>query len=487
MISQVRWKVCVEITADELRWLWCSYKGREGNAIIAVEKFETVPLPLGIIEQGKVQQPGEFLSIVKRYVEERKVEFRLPCHLKLRIGLPIQNQFIREYSLPWARKGDRKGLLNYLAEEEIPIPKKELMVDYLIREEKSSPPRLNVILAGIRKSVLTPLVSSFQAADIEIERVSFSQLVWGNALKFKPQDNTLILRQEAGQILGIYYKGKTPEMIRSVPAAAYSYGEKEWDREIHRLLLHFSSYNEQGDLHRILWGRGSETAELGKRIVEYLHRVHGQESVLQEVDEAFYAAFDKELLQAIPCPEPEKLLTVLGIALDQEKNPLNNFWRGEMRKKKSHRVKTVTAGFLLLINLIGLGMLASSRYTLDNMHNEVNGLREMKANVALAEEQQREQVEAWVMVKNSPTTVGLAMQELSSYNPERIQLERMELKGNNLLMQGVAKESLEVQSVFQDLEAGGWENVVLSNYHVAEKPLVEHMPIQFTLKAVRHE
>ncbi|MEL1135164.1 hypothetical protein AAC978_08250 [Desulfitobacterium sp. THU1] len=487
MISRVRWKVCVEITEEELRWLWCSYKGRDGSTAISVEKFETVLLPPGVAVRGKVKQPEVLHLIVKRYLEERRAEFRLPHQLQLRIGMPLQNQFIREYSLPWVKKGDRKGLVNYLAEEEIPIPKEELIFDYLIREQRSSPPRLNVTLAGIRKSDFFSLISCFQAEGLEIEQVSFSQSAWGNALKFNPQDNTLILRQVAGQMLVIYYRGSTPEMIRSLSAATYSYGEEEWDSELHRILLHLSLYDEQVVLQRILWGQGNETAKVGKRIGEYLRRVHGQEPIMQEVDEAFYAVFDKELLQAIPCPEPERLLTALGIALDQEKNTLNNFWRGERIKRKSYRVKSIAVGLLLLVNIAGLGMLVSSQYALNSMHNKATQLSEMKASVALAEEQQREQVEAWLRVKNKSTSIGQAMQELSSFNPVGIRLERMEIKGDTLLMQGVAAESLEVQKVFQYLDAGGWGSVVLSSYHVAEQIQVEHMPIQFTLKAVRHD
>lgn len=487
MVSPNPCGVCVELTDHELRWLWYSFKGKDRHPLVPV-RFDIISLPQGLMRQGKVLQHEEFRSILKSYLEQRKLEFKLRRNPRIRIGLSLQNQFIREYSLPWVKKGNRAGLLRYLAEEEIPIPKDELIYDYFIEEQKSSPLRLKVILSGIRESIFSPIASSFSAVGFEIEQVSFSQLSWGNVLDFASAKNTLFLREDEGQVQYIFYKEKIPEIIRNFPAAVQYYGEDEWNNEIHRMLLYLSSLHEDVELlSRILWGHGRETEKVGKRIEDYLQRVRGKAPTLQAVDTVSFGFLDYEPLEALHSAEPEQLLTVLGMALEENKNSLNNFWRVENHRKKKQRVKLVAVILILLMDLGGLGMLASSQESLNALQEEAKQLSEVKNSQVLAEGNLREQRQAWEKVAKHSTTVGQAVGELIVYDTEKIKLERIEIKGQTLLIQGVATESLEVQRVFQQLEASGWGKVQLGKYQLTESSLVGGMPIQFTLKAEQHE
>lgn len=486
MISPDPFRVAVELTDHELRWLWYSCKGK-GKSKLVPARFEITLLPPGLIRQGKVLQPEEFISILKSYLEKCKVESKLHSNPRIRIGLSLHNQFIREYSLPWVKKGNRAGLIRYLAEEEIPIPKDELIYDYFLEEQKSSFSKLQVILSGIRQSILVPITSNFRAAGFEIEKVSFSQLAWAKVLDFGSGENTLFLREDEGQVQYIFYKGKIPEIIRSFPAAVHYYGEDEWNNEIHRMLLYLSSLHEQVELSRILWGHGRETEEVGERIGKYLQRVRGEVPTLQGVDAACFDFVSSRGLDALRSAEPEKLLTVLGMALEEEKYSLNNFWRVENLKKKKQQVKWIAAGVILLLNLGGYGVLACSEESLEALQVEARQLSEAIKTQVLLEGNLREQRLAWEKVVRHPSEVGQAMRELIAYNTEKIKLDRIEIQGERLLIQGVATESLEVQKVFQQLEATGWGKVQLAKYQLTESPSVEGMPIQFTLKAEHHD
>ncbi|WP_144678499.1 PilN domain-containing protein [Desulfitobacterium sp. LBE] len=486
MMPTEQGRVCVELTDHELRWLWYTQKGKDKGSL-APAQFEITPLPKGLIKQGKVLHLDTFLSILKGYLEQYKIDFQLPRNPKIDIGLPLQNQFIREYHLPWVKKRNRTGLLRYLAEEEIPIPEEELVYDYFLEEEKGPSRRLRVILSGIRNSVLSPVIFCFRKAGFEINKVCFSQLAWGRVLGFGPEGNTLFLREDEGQIQYIFYKGGIPKIIRSFPATLQYFGEEEWKHEIHRMLLYLSSPHDQAELMRILWSQDRVAEKTGKRIGEYIKGVRGKVPVLQGVDEAFYAFWGSQPLNALAAYAPEKYLTVLGLALEDDKSVLNNFWRTENLKKKKQRITWGIAGLILLVNIYGLRMLVSTQQTIDTLRVEAQRLSEITANQTWEREKEIALKQTWEGIIGNPTAVGQEIRELTAYAPEGIHLERIEIKGRTLLIQGFATESLEVQRMFQQLKELGWGKVQLAKYQTAgdslEDSFREGMPIQFVLKA----
>ncbi|HHY25467.1 MAG TPA: PilN domain-containing protein [Desulfitobacterium dehalogenans] len=475
-------RVCVELTDHELRWLWYTQKGKDKWSFLPTQ-FEITPLPRGLIKQGKILHPDTFLAILQGYLEQRKADFKVYRSPKICIGLPLQNQFIREYHLPWVKKGNRAGLLHYLAEEEIPIPQEELVYDYFLEEQKESSQGLKVILSGIRDSVLSPAILCFRKAGFEINRVCFSQLAWGKALGFGLEGNTLFLREDEGQIQYIFYKGRIPEIVRSLPATLQSFGEKEWNHEIYRMLLYLSSLHDQVELNRILWGQSREAEKTGKRIGEYLKGVGGKVPALQGVDEAFYAFWGAKSFNAFHSYDPEKYLTVLGLALEEEKWALNNFHRTENLRKKEQQIKWIAAGVMLLVSISGSGMLVSTRQTLDILRVEAQRLSEINTSQAWENEKQTAQKQTWDKIAGNPTAVGRGIKELTANAPKGIHLERIEIKGRTLSIQGLATESLEVQRMFQQLQALGWGKVQLAKYQTAGDSIREGMLIQFVLKA----
>ncbi|MEM5817178.1 MAG: PilN domain-containing protein, partial [Desulfitobacterium hafniense] len=310
---------------------------------------------------------------------------------------------------------------------------------------------------------------------------------WGKVMGFGPEENTLLLREDEGQIQYVFYKGGIPEIVRSFPATLQYFDEEEWKHEIHRMLLYLSSPYDQMEFTRILWSQDREAEKTGKRIGEYIKDVREKLPVLQGVDEAFYAFWGSQPLNALAAYAPEKYLAVLGLALEDEKLGQNNFWRTENLKKKRQRIKQGVAGALLLVSIGGLRMLVSTQQTLDTLRVEAQRLSEITANQTWEREKETALKQTWDRIIGNPTAVGQEIRELTAYAPEGIYLERIEIKGRTLLIQGLATESLEVQRMFQRLKELGWEKVQLAKYQTAgdslEDSFREGMPIQFVLKA----
>lgn len=480
MISRDQWLACVEVTDRELRWLWYIPKSKDEESFASMVKFEVIPLPPEV-GRTNLWHEEELKAFVAEYLKKRKAELGVRHSIKLRVGLPIQNQFIREYRLPWVPKGERGGLIKYLAEEEIPIPRNELIYDCFIREEKGSQKELLAVLSAIRRSAFGPVVTSLRDAGFEIERVTFAQLALVKALNFTHNENTLFLREEEGQVQFVFYRGLIPEITRNFPPAAQYYNDEEWDLEIHRMLLYFSSLNEQVELHRLVVGQGKEAEKVGQRISDYNWRLREKRPLLQKCEEIHSNLLSPEKLKNLSGSEPERMLAVLGMALEEGKDSLNNFWRVNYQKKRQERTKQRAVGLVLVLNVLGFALLLSSQQSLELISNEVNQLREYQAVLAAAEQEERDLELAWEEVKRNSTTVGDQLRELSAFNSDTIQFDHVEIKGSELVIQGVATESLEVQGVFQQLEAAGWRNVFLANYQLNYD--LGRSSISFTLKA----
>ena len=474
-------RICVEITDDELRWLWCCPQGRD--KMFNPEHFEITPLPQGVVQQGKIIYPEAFQAILQGYLEKLKSGFKVTHKPRVNIALPMQNQFIRQYNLPWVKKSNRPGLIGYLAEEEIPIVKEELVYDYYCQEPKDHKANLKLVMAGIRETILVPVTSAFVKAGFTINKVTFSPVAYGNALKFGTEDNAVLVGEDEGQIQCIFYKGAVPELVRTFPSTEY-YNPDEWQNELQRLHIFFTSLNDQLDELKIIWHKGAIPEELSRKIGEYWQDKFGKRPVLETVEEVCQRSLQKALM--LSAYKSEKYLAVLGLAREG-KEDINNFWRWENRKQKKQKLHRTLASAMLLLSMGGLTLTVSYQENLQSLRLDVERLQAVHSSQVLAAELDKKQRETWEKLVNQSTTVGKAVKELTAYDSEGIKIDRMEIKEHTIVLQGQAAQSLFVEEIYGRLYALEWENVQLVKYQVVEDYLSEGLPIQFVLKAEKYD
>ena len=151
--------VVFELTDGEIRAFWFSVPPflRQGHRSSAV-KFDRIPLTAGLIEQGNVRNENALITALLTYASQ--LPRNLYKNLKVYLAIPLQQGFIRAYSLPWLERRDRKSAISLLVAEEIPIIRSDLLYDYqVISEEK--PTSLVVLLGATRQSILERYVSIF--------------------------------------------------------------------------------------------------------------------------------------------------------------------------------------------------------------------------------------------------------------------------------------------------------------------------------------
>lgn len=476
MMSRERLQASVELTDHELRWLWYIPKQDKNGMSMTPVIFEAISLPQGIIEQGEVLQPTELTRILEKCQKERGIKGRV----KVKIGIPFANSFIRAYTLPWVAKRERRHLLSYLADEEIPISVNERFVDSFVTEENSLPKRLHVVLSGIRKWVLAGIVTSFEAAGFSIESIGFSLLAWARVLNFGSDEHTLLIKEERGMVQLILYKGQIPEITRIIPPASKHYGVEEWSQEIQRILAYFSSLQEQVEIQRVVVSRGVETEKLGRRVCAYLSLENGLEPSFQVLEGAI-----PSLPQIENCSDPDQLLAVTGLALVTGRTFPNNFRREENQRKIGQRNKWIAVVVLFALTLTGLGLQVSTLKVIDALDREIFQLRATGESLELIGKRQEEQARAWNDLAKNPTTVGQDLTVLEGLTRKGIQFDRLEVKEGSLMILGSASEAVLVQEVLNQLQNLGWGKARLRNYHLDENRDSEARGIEFTLVAER--
>ncbi len=478
MILNKCWHVCIEVLEQELRWLWYLPKGKN-RVVPSSLAFKTISLPPGVIEQGQVRQPEKLTHLLQEAIESelRNLKNKTPIYLKL--GIPGHSLFIHEYLLPWTKKKERKGLLKYLAEEEIPIPPEELLYEYSLVEDIENR-KLKILLAGIRRTYLYSLVDVFQRAGFVVKEVGVSLLAWKWALGLNDEEGTLICLEENDQVHIILYKRGAPQLIRGF--------------EIQRLLFYLEPFEPEGAVRRIITGRGRRAKEAGLAIQDILSRHQGEEPLLQELSKVLEDQSPKissDWQDILGEHQGEQVLTCMGLL---GKIPSNiDFWRHQQEGRKNRTRKQIVAGILLFI-LLGASLTFLQTQQRSNLlQEEYVLLKDLEANQRELQENTMRPIYTWQEAESKKTIVGQELRALLALRDESIQLKRIEIKGNTLFIEGGTAEALVVPRVFQQLKELAWTNVELVNYEFANYEFSNsefanksaRLPIQFAIKAVK--
>jgi len=129
--------VAFELTDGEIRAFWFSVPPfRKPVHSSTVVRFDRIPIPVGVIEQGNVRDENGLIDILATYRAQHPGESP-----KAYLAIHLQQGFIRSYTLPWIPKRDRKSAISLLVDEEISIARSDLLFDFpgVIRRKAQIP------------------------------------------------------------------------------------------------------------------------------------------------------------------------------------------------------------------------------------------------------------------------------------------------------------------------------------------------------------
>ncbi|HWQ41039.1 MAG TPA: pilus assembly protein PilM [Desulfosporosinus sp.] len=467
-----------ELTDGEIRAFWFSvhpFRKLGHRYRSDTVKFDRIPIPTGIIEQGNVRDENALIGILVNYRAQTPRKSQ-----KVYLAIPLQQGFIRSYALPWIPKRDRKSAMSLLVDEEIPIAfaRSDLLYDFLvISEEKQI--SLQVLLGAARQSLLEGYVCVFGQAGFKVTGVDFSFSVLGQALGFEPNEDILYLQGEPDSFHMVLFRGAVPETVRTLPALRTATesveGTKErtevWGNEIRRFLLYYRTQKTDLNLKRLVWS--------GDSVKQLAHELHESNhvSVVEQVELQGLPGVWREILEIDNARGEAAVSYALRISAQR---PALNLWRESNEMETVHRRYQGIAFFTCALLMIGTMTWVSLYQKTISLQQEVQQLSDQGARILAQAKHQEELEVAWKKVKIDQEKIGVGLIQVQAMPSTELTIEHISYKQGSLSLSGRANDAKSVQTLIHNVRTMGWEQPGLSSYKLTSRNNVE-----FSLSAKR--
>jgi type IV pilus assembly protein PilM len=476
--------VVFELTDEELRAFWFTGHsfGMQGHSS-SVLRFDRLPIPTGVIEQGNLRRENVLIDILATYGAQHSNE----CQ-RAYLAIPLQQGFIRMYSLPWIPKRDRKSAISLLVDEEISIARSDLLYDFLVLSEEKHKV-LRILLGSTRQSSLEQYVTIFGQAGFKVNGVDFAFSILGQAIGFEAYEDVLYLQGQSGSCQVVLFRGAVPESARclhsqgrTIPLSFAGMNEEgengqaeEWGNEIRRFLLYYRTQHPDLNLQRLVWSGDSGVELLTRELLMSGYVSAAERAELRNVP----ASWQKVL-------EENKGRGEVGIGYGMRilaHRPELNLWRQPnlaLTVQKRYRGMALFLGALFLIGTI---IWVSIYHRVLSLQQEVEQLSRQGAGIAAQNKHQEEFATSWSKVTSHAEGIGTGLAQIQAMQtlPEaELKIEQLIYKQGSISLRGSAKDARSVQTLIRTLRTKGWEQPVLSGYQLTALPNVE-----FSLSALQ--
>ncbi|HEY8909725.1 MAG TPA: pilus assembly protein PilM [Desulfosporosinus sp.] len=465
--------VVFELTDGEIRAFWFelpSFSRKLVHRSTAV-KFDRIPIPTGLIEQGNVRNEDALMNVLVTYASQYPGK-----HRKAYLAIPLQQGFIQAYTVPWLPKRDRKSAISLLVDEEISITRSDLLYDFLvISEEKHK--HLQILLGATRQSALERYVLIFGQAGFKVTGVDFAFSVLGQAFGFEPKEDVLYLQGESNCCQMALFRGTVPESVRTLhplkralPDTEDSEGRErerseEWGNEIRRFILYYKTQQPDLDLKRLIWSGDLVTDQLAQGLLATNHVSEVEQAEIRGVPDTWrkVLAENKGLSEV-----------AVGYALRiAAHRPELNLWCQPTTTLKVKRTYIGLACFTFaLLMIVTIIWFTISQITLP-LQQEVEELSRQGARIESQVKHQNDLQIAWNRAKIHPEKIGEGLAQVQALSGTGLNIKQVIYKQGSMSLIGSADDASKVQALIRSLRSMGWVQPALSSYKLTSQNDVE--------------
>ncbi|MDR3601877.1 MAG: competence protein ComA [Desulfosporosinus sp.] len=475
--------VVFEMTDEEIRvFCFAVHPGRKQARNFKAVTLERIPIPSGVIEQGNVRNELvliDSLSIYAQHLGERQ---------KVYLAIPLQQGFIRAYTLPWIPKRDRKSAIALLVDEEISIERSDVIYDFLVLSEVKHE-RLQILLGATRQSLMERYVFIFARAGFKVTGVDFAFSILGQSLGFASNEDVLYLQGESDSLQMVLFRGAVPENVRSLHSLQGAFalpltagkgesaneGMEEWAIEIRRFLLYYRTQHQNLNLQRLVWSGDDRAEFLAQGLLASNHVAVVEQAKLRNVPDCW-----RQVLEGNKgwC----EVVVGYGLRISAQRPGLN-LWR---QPKLVETVQRRYRGMALLncvIFMVGTVIWLALYQIVLPLQQEVQQISQQGAKLEEQVKHQQDLVTAWNKVTIHAERIGDSMAQIQAMQVlpgTDLKLEQVICKQASMSLRGRAKDARSVETLIRALRAQGWEQIALSSYKLTSLNTVE-----FSLSAQR--
>jgi hypothetical protein len=450
--------VVFELTDGEIRAFWFSvhpYR-KQGHSSTAV-KFDRIPIPVGVIEQGNVRNENVLIDILSTYGAQHPGE-----NQKAYLAIPLQQGFIRSYTLPWIPKRDRKSAISLLVDEEISIARLDLLFDSLVLSEKKHK-GLQILLGATRLSLLDRYVFIFGRAGFKVTGVDFAFSILGQSLGFKPNEDVLYLQGESDSFQIALFCGAVPESVRSLNERA-----DERENEIRRFLLYYRTQHPDFNLKRLVWSGDSVAEFLAQGILTSNHVSVVEQAKLRNVPNSWQKVFERNKGWG-------EVAVGYGIRISARRPGLN-LWRQPNTAQTVQRRYRGMALFICALFMIGTVIWFALNQMALPLQRDIQEISLQGARLEAQAKQQEDLAKAWDKVKIHSERIGdglAQIQAMQALPGVELKIEQVIYKQGSMSLHGRTKDARSVQALIRTLRTLDWEQPALSSYKLTSLNNVE--------------
>jgi type IV pilus assembly protein PilM len=137
-------------------------------------RFSSVALPRGAVDEGEVVDHGAVVAALKQLVGKGRFSVR-----RAALGIANQKVVVRQIDMPQMEEAELRGALQFQAQEHIPIPIEEAILDFPVIEEfegSAGEPMMKVLLVAAQRDMVASFVSVAQDAGLDPAAVDLGPL-----------------------------------------------------------------------------------------------------------------------------------------------------------------------------------------------------------------------------------------------------------------------------------------------------------------------
>ena len=190
-----------------------------GKGLPTLERYGEVALPEGAVSNGEIVDESVVTDAVLRLFKE----FKIPKK-RVVVGLANQRVIVRQIALPHMEVADLEQSLEFQAQEYIPIPNDEAILDFVPIEEFATPEgeaMMSVLIIAAQKEMANELLRVCAGAGVkplafDLQAFALVRAATGGALDLDPGAKAL-LNIGANITQVIVVKGGTVRFLRIIP------------------------------------------------------------------------------------------------------------------------------------------------------------------------------------------------------------------------------------------------------------------------------
>ncbi|NTU71088.1 MAG: type IV pilus assembly protein PilM [Coriobacteriia bacterium] len=153
---------------------------KAGGASHSLTAYGIAPMPFGAVVEGEVVDPEAVSAAIKELWHRSGVRNK-----SVAVGVSNQKVVVRLVDLPYMERAELAGAIQYQAQDYIPIPIEEAIIDFQIIGDYMTPAdehMMEVLLVAAQRDMIGNIVSAVEGAGLQLAQVDVTAFALVRAL-----------------------------------------------------------------------------------------------------------------------------------------------------------------------------------------------------------------------------------------------------------------------------------------------------------------